>query len=142
MHDRRRNCTAHDGIVSELLRAHREAGLRSCAEVVVPALSKPSMQEARVDVEAWGTVCLPHAYLDFTLVSPWAQRYAAAAGREPAAAARSAELAKHGKYAEVGGIGVTGLAMEAGGRHGPGLASHLRLLAALARRRGHDRWQL
>ena len=73
--------------------------------------------------------------LDFTVVSPWASRNLQAARAGPAESARRAEEDKGKEYGSKGGISVKGLAMEAGGRHGPQLGEHLRLLASLARRR-------
>ena len=80
---------------------------------------------------------MPVLRLDFTVVSPWASRNNAAMKEAPAAVAQRAEAAKDAEYGAEGGISVRGLALEAGGRHGPRLDSHLRLLASLARRREH-----
>ena len=133
--------TFHDGAVLELAKMHKAAGLRVRTEVLKPHLATAKHAEPRPDLESWGSAALPHFLGDFTLVSPWAARNAAAATRGPARAAASAELAKVVKYGARGGCTVQGLAMESGGRHGPALAEHLGLLASLARARCSARWQ-
>ena len=133
--------TFHDAAADELARFQRAAGLRSRREVVVPALAKPGLQEPRADLETWGSAALPHQHSDFTLVSPWAARNLQASAAEPGKVARLAETAKTDKYAVGGGTAMVGLAMEAGGRHGPQLAAHLGLLASLARQQSALRWR-
>ena len=107
----------------------------------MPALAKPGLQEPRADLETWGSAALPHQHSDFTLVSPWAARNLQASAAEPGKVARLAETAKTDKYAVRGGAAMVGLAMEAGGRHGPQLAAHLGLLASLARQQSALRWR-
>lgn len=125
----------HDAACDELAAMHQQAGLRARREVYVPQLATQCKTEPRADIAAWGTVVLPVVRLDFTVVSPWAARNAEPAKLQPAEAARRAENAKATEYGARAGISLKGVAMEAGGRHGPQLAEHMRLLASLARRR-------
>ena len=125
----------HDALADEVAAMHQQAGLRARREVFVPQLSSPSKTEPRADLMAWGSVALPVARLDITVVSPWALRNAEAARAVPAESARRAELSKGKEYGARGGVCIQGLAVEAGGRHGPQFDGHLKLLASLARQR-------
>ena len=69
----------------------------------------------------WAPATLPVLRLDFTVVSACASRNAATAQEAPVATARRAEEAKDSDYGTKGEISVLGLALEAGGRHGPRL---------------------
>ena len=125
----------HDAAADELATMQQQAGLRARREVYVPQLATAKKTEPRADIMCWGPASLPVLRLDFTVVSPWANRNAVAAQEAPAETARRAEEAKDREYGTKGGISVRGLALEAGGRHGPRLEAHLKLLASLARRR-------
>ena len=125
----------HDATADEIASMQQQAGLRSRREVYVPQLATAKKTEPRADIMCWGSATLPVLRQDFTMVSPWASRNAAAMQEAPAAAARRAEEAKDSEYGTKGGISVRGLALEAGGRHGPRLEEHLKFLASLARRR-------
>ena len=125
----------HDAITDEIAKAQLAAGLHARREVYVPQLATPKKTEPRADLHAWGLAALPQTRLDFTLVSPWASRHLGNARSAPAQVAAKAEQAKDKEYGAAGGICILGLAMEAGGRHGPRLQSHLKLLASLARSR-------
>ena len=125
----------HDAISNEIARAQEAAGLHARREVYVPQLATAKKTEPRADLMAWGSPALPQARLDFTLVSPWASRHRANAQSGPAQAASKAEQAKDAEYGAKGGVSILGIAMEAGGRHGPRLEAHLKLLASLAGRR-------
>ena len=99
----------------------------------MPALATEKLTEPRVDVDAWGHPGLPHLRLDFTVIDPRAQHFGSA-HRETAGAAAKAEGAKAEKYGTpIGGVGVTGLALELSGRFGPGLDGLLRRLAGYRR---------
>ena len=126
---------AHDAFADELAGMHQAAGLRVRREVLVPQLATPSKTEPRADLMAWGTVALPVTRLDVTIVSPWASRNQEATRTAPAESARRAEESKRKEYGARGGISIIGLGIEAGGRHGPQLCDHLKLLASLARQR-------
>ena len=109
------------------------SGLRAQREVVTPILATPSLTEPRIDVDAWGHPGLPHLRLDFTVTDPAASRHAASS-LQPAGAADHAERDKATKYGNlVGGAGVTGVALELSGRHGPNLDALLRRLAGYRR---------
>ena len=125
----------HDAITDEIAKAQETAGLHARREVYVPQLATPKKTEPRADLHAWGLAALPQIRLDFTLVSPWASRHLESARSASAQVAAKAEQAKDKEYGAAGGICILGIAMEAGGRHGPRLQSHLKLLAALARSR-------
>ena len=125
--------TLHDVGCHLTHKACVDAGLRSQQEVVVPALAIEKLTEPRVDVDAWGHPGLPHLRLDFTVTDPRTEHFSSA-HREIAGAAAKAEGAKAEKYGTpIGGVGVTGLALELSGRFGPGLDSLLRRLAGYRR---------
>ena len=125
----------HDGAADDIARFQQQAGLRSRREVYLPQLATEKKTEPRADIVCWGSPALPICRLDLTMVSPWAARNATTLMQAPAATAAKAERAKTAEYGSRGGVFVTGLAIEAGGRHGPQLANHLRLLANMARAR-------
>ena len=125
----------HDAAADEIARMHQQAGLRSRREVFVPQLASPKKTEPRADIVCWGPPTLPVLRLDLTVISPWAIRNAKTMLEAPAATAQKAEDAKVDDYGSKGGISVQGIALEAGGRYGPQLDAHLRLLASLARAR-------
>ena len=125
----------HDAGADEIARMQQQAGLRSRREVYLPQLATRKKTEPRADIVCWGTPALPVTRLDFTVVSPWASRNAKTMLERPAATAKRAEDAKADEYGSKGGISVQGIALEAGGRFGPQLDAHLRLLASLARAR-------
>ena len=83
----------------------------------------------------WGHSAAPDLLLDVTVCAPWAARYAA----DPAAATTAAERRKDDSYPKVGGVQVTGIAVDLLGGFGPGLASLLGDLAVLARARDVSR---
>ena len=70
-----------------------------------------------------------------TVCAPWAARYA----HDPATATTTAEKRKDDSYPRIGGIGVTGIAVDLYGGFGPGLSSLLSDLANLARTRDISR---
>ena len=121
----------HDAIRDRLHDAGRAAGYRSLVEQVIPLLATPKRGEPRVDVEAWGHTFGQDRLLDVTVCAPWAHRYA----KDPCAATTSAERRKNGSYPTVGGIGVTGVAVDLFGRFGPQLTELLEEWASLARAR-------
>ena len=125
----------HDAACDEIALMHQQAGLCARREVHVPQLATASKTEPRADIVAWGAVALPVVRFDLTVISPWASRNMEASRTAPGEAARRAEQSKCKEYGSKAGISVCGLAIEAGGRHGPRLSEHLRLLASLARRR-------
>ena len=99
----------------------------------MPALATEKLTKRQVDVEAWGHPGLSHLRLDFRVIDPRAQHFGSA-HREIAGAAAKAEGAKAEKYGTpIGGVGVTGLALELSGRFGPGLDGLLRRLAGYRR---------
>ena len=92
--------------------ASKAAGLWAQREVIIPELRTPKMQKPRVDVEAWGHPGLARLLVDFTVVSPDAQRYEGPQST-PAQAARRGEQGEVAKYnAGHGGTKVTGASME------------------------------
>ena len=125
----------HDAASDEIAKMQQQAGLRSRREVYIPQLATPKKTEPRADIVCWGPAALPVLRLDFTVVSPWASRNARTLLEAPATTAKKAEESKVDEYGAKGGISVQGIALEAGGRYGPHLDAHLRLLASLARTR-------
>ena len=125
----------HDNIADILYDASRAAGYSALCEQVIPTLFTPKRREPRLDVELWGHTAAPDALLDVTVCAPWAARYA----HDPATATTTAEKRKDDSYPRIGGIGVTGIAVDLYGGFGPGLSSLLSDLANLARTRDISR---
>ena len=121
----------HDAIANILHEAGRAAYFRSLREQVIPALATPKRKEPRPDIELWGHHSAPDVLLDVTVCAPWAQRYAA----DPNNAPTAAEIRKNGSYSAVGGISVTGVAVDLFGQFGPQLRALLEDWAVLARTR-------
>ena len=125
----------HDAIADEIARFQQQAGLRTRREAFVPQLATSKKTEPRADVVCWGHAAIPVLRFDVTVISPWASRNAKTFMAAPAATAQKAEVGKADEYGSKGGISMQGLAIEAGGRFGPQLDAHLRLLASLCRTR-------
>jgi len=125
--------------------AHRQAGLQTAMEVVVPAWQRPAKrpdapaEDGRVDIEMWGAQAEATTFIDVTIRSAVADRYLRAGSSErPGVAAEVAIAEKLRRYPAVAEATLTPLAWEAHGRAAPATETYLEGLAARAASRDRD----